>query len=345
MSGVTVIFERVATSSRTTRSPGRGRAKGRAPVRARRQRGRSTVGRISSGTILIVLALIVAVVYGISRIDVGEKFTELTLPLQHEDIIRQQADEKQVPADLIAAVIYAESRFHDQTSDAGARGLMQITPETGDTIEKLSGGETFNYDDLSDPELNIRYGTFLLHTCSTATTATSSRRSPPTTPGPATSTRGAGPRCGPTTSRFRRRRTTSRRSSTSARRTATSTRTSSVCSRVSRGPAGLRAGAVDERRPARRITQRFPELQRRRPPGPPGGRELQRQPRPQRRHGNLLVALGVERHVHVCGVDGGEHAEDPPAGERVPGRAGITASPPTISATPLQRTSSRWAGR
>ncbi len=113
--------------------------------------------------ILIVLALIVAVVYGISRIDVGEKFTELTLPLQHEDIIRQQAAEKQVPADLIAAVIYAESRFHDQTSDAGARGLMQITPETGDTIEKLSGGQTFNYDDLSDPELNIRYGTFLLH--------------------------------------------------------------------------------------------------------------------------------------------------------------------------------------
>ena len=52
---------------------------------------------------------------------------EVTLPLRHEDIIRQQAREKDVPADLIAAVIYAESRFRDQTSDAGARGLMQIT--------------------------------------------------------------------------------------------------------------------------------------------------------------------------------------------------------------------------
>jgi len=67
-----------------------------------------------------------------------------------------------VEAELIAAVIYAESRFRDQTSTAGARGLMQITPDTGDTIENLSGGETFVYEDLANPDLNIRYGTFLL---------------------------------------------------------------------------------------------------------------------------------------------------------------------------------------
>ncbi len=103
-----------------------------------------------------------AVGYGISKIDVGEKIAEITLPLQHEDIIRQQAADKNVPADLIAAVIYAESRFRDQTSDAGARGLMQITPETGDEIEKLSGGQTFVYEDLSNPDINIRYGTFYL---------------------------------------------------------------------------------------------------------------------------------------------------------------------------------------
>ena len=34
---------------------------------------------------------------------------ELTLPLHHEDIIRQQAKEKEVDAALIAAVIYSES--------------------------------------------------------------------------------------------------------------------------------------------------------------------------------------------------------------------------------------------
>ena len=39
---------------------------------------------------------------------------------------------------------------------------MQITPATADTIETLSGGETFVYEDLADPDLNIRYGTFYL---------------------------------------------------------------------------------------------------------------------------------------------------------------------------------------
>lgn len=88
---------------------------------------------------------------------------ELTLPLRHEDIIRQQAREKDVDAALIAAVIYSESRFRDQTSSAGARGLMQITPAAAREIERLSGGTSFRLSDLSDPEINIRYGTFLLH--------------------------------------------------------------------------------------------------------------------------------------------------------------------------------------
>ncbi len=87
---------------------------------------------------------------------------ELTLPLHHEDVIRQQASEKGVDAGLIAAVIYSESKFSDQTSSAGARGLMQITPEAANEIERLSGGTSFRIDDLSNPEINIRYGTFLL---------------------------------------------------------------------------------------------------------------------------------------------------------------------------------------
>jgi soluble lytic murein transglycosylase len=87
---------------------------------------------------------------------------ELTLPLRHEDVIRQQSHEKGVDAALIAAVIYSESKFADAESSAGARGLMQITPAAAKFIEKQSGGTTFKLEDLSDPEINIRYGTFLL---------------------------------------------------------------------------------------------------------------------------------------------------------------------------------------
>ncbi|MGZ5324917.1 MAG: lytic transglycosylase domain-containing protein, partial [Solirubrobacterales bacterium] len=41
-------------------------------------------------------------------------------------------------------------------------GLMQVTPETAEFIERDSGGSTFEADDLSDPDINIRYGTYYL---------------------------------------------------------------------------------------------------------------------------------------------------------------------------------------
>jgi len=110
--------------------------------------------------VTVVTAGLVALAVGLNPLK--RAVVEITLPLKHEDIIRQQAEEKDVDASLIAAVIYSESRFRDQTSDAGARGLMQITPESAQEIERLSGGTTFRLDDLSDPEINIRYGTFLL---------------------------------------------------------------------------------------------------------------------------------------------------------------------------------------
>ena len=109
----------------------------------------------------IAAVAVVAVVLGVSGV-FNHVIKELTLPLRHEDIIRQQANEKQVDASLIAGVIYAESRFRDQTSRAGARGLMQITPTTAHEIERLSGGTTFKLNDLSNPDINIRYGTFYL---------------------------------------------------------------------------------------------------------------------------------------------------------------------------------------
>lgn len=87
---------------------------------------------------------------------------EITLPLRHEDIIRQQARDKDLDPALIAAVIYQESKFRDQTSHAGARGLMQITPETADFIARRSGGTAFTREDLATPQINISYGAYYL---------------------------------------------------------------------------------------------------------------------------------------------------------------------------------------
>ncbi len=91
-----------------------------------------------------------------------DAFREITLPLRHEDIIRQQARDKDLDPALIAAVIYQESKFRDQTSEAGARGLMQITPATAEFIAKRSGGTRFSQADLATPQVNIAYGSYYL---------------------------------------------------------------------------------------------------------------------------------------------------------------------------------------
>ena len=107
----------------------------------------------------------IAVGLGIYAIAAGpfeKAVREFTLPLRHEDIIRQQAEEKQIDAALIAAVIYTESRFRDQTSSADARGLMQITPDTALDIARRSEAQTFVLEDLRDPQINISYGTYHL---------------------------------------------------------------------------------------------------------------------------------------------------------------------------------------
>jgi peptidoglycan lytic transglycosylase len=88
---------------------------------------------------------------------------EIALPLRHEDIIRQQARDKGLDPALIAAVIYTESRFRDgQTSQAGAQGLMQITPATARMIARKSGGVAFTVEDLGTPQVNIAYGAWYL---------------------------------------------------------------------------------------------------------------------------------------------------------------------------------------
>jgi soluble lytic murein transglycosylase len=87
---------------------------------------------------------------------------DLSLPLAHEETIREQAREKRLDPALIAGVIFAESKFNDETSAAGALGLMQLLPTTAHFIAERSGGTRFTTEDLSTPEINIAYGSWYL---------------------------------------------------------------------------------------------------------------------------------------------------------------------------------------
>jgi soluble lytic murein transglycosylase len=115
------------------------------------------------------LAILIAVILGVTAAALlaargpGEDAVlEITLPLRHEDVIRQQAADKDVDAALIAAVCYQESKFQDRTSHAGARGVMQLLPSTADYIARKSGGTRFEQGDLADPQINIAYGSWYL---------------------------------------------------------------------------------------------------------------------------------------------------------------------------------------
>src|SRR3954452_17423932 len=121
-------------------------------------RRRSRARPLLWAALLVLATVLVLIAFG----PLKETIREVTLPLRHDDIIRQQAAKKRVDAALIAAVIYEESKFRDQTSHAGARGLMQITPETARFIAHRSGGFRLEQGDLATPQINISYGTYYL---------------------------------------------------------------------------------------------------------------------------------------------------------------------------------------
>ena len=132
---------------------------GRAPARRRKSARAGAVRRRRVAAALLVLVAGVAIV-GLHPFK--QLAEQIILPLRHADIIRQQALDKHVDPALVAAVIYQESKFRDRTSVAGARGLMQITPDTARFIAKKSGGIRFTMQDLGTPQINIAYGTWYL---------------------------------------------------------------------------------------------------------------------------------------------------------------------------------------
>jgi soluble lytic murein transglycosylase len=90
-------------------------------------------------------------------------YYRLRYPLSYEQIVRGHARNYDLEPALLAAVIYQESKFDAEArSDAGAVGLMQLQPETAKGIALRTGGSRFRVDDLTNPEINVRYGSWYL---------------------------------------------------------------------------------------------------------------------------------------------------------------------------------------
>ena len=120
----------------------------------------------TSGKRAVVIAAIIAgaILLGFLVDLTWGKLEEVTHPKSYSAYVRQYAYEFNVPESIIYAVIKVESDFDPNAeSGVGARGLMQMMPST---FEELTSdaylGDNLSADELFDPEVSIKYGTYYL---------------------------------------------------------------------------------------------------------------------------------------------------------------------------------------
>jgi soluble lytic murein transglycosylase len=90
-------------------------------------------------------------------------YERMRYPLRYDQIVVGHAENYELEPQLVAAVIYQESKFDaDAVSDSGAVGLMQLLPATAQGIADRTGGSGWHERDLLNPELNVRYGAWYL---------------------------------------------------------------------------------------------------------------------------------------------------------------------------------------
>ncbi len=80
-------------------------------------------------------------------------------PLGYSEYVEQYAAKYQLDSSLVYAVIYCESKFDPKAvSSADAKGLMQVTEDTGTWVAGTLEGMDTSSVDLFDAETNIRIG-------------------------------------------------------------------------------------------------------------------------------------------------------------------------------------------
>ena len=83
----------------------------------------------------------------------------LAYPAHHPGLLNEFSAQHAIDPLFIAAVIHAESTWNPGAeSHAGALGLAQVMPATGDAIAGVLGHDNFNHADLLRPIVSVEYG-------------------------------------------------------------------------------------------------------------------------------------------------------------------------------------------
>lgn len=111
--------------------------------------------------VLLALGILLVAVFFRSRI------ARAQYPCRYADTVTRYAELYDLDPLVLYAFIRTESNFNPNAqSGAGARGLMQITEVTFDWIKlKIAPDEALTFDDLFDPETNIRFGSYFVAYC------------------------------------------------------------------------------------------------------------------------------------------------------------------------------------
>lgn len=97
-----------------------------------------------------------------------QKAIDQQYPLEYREEIQRISREYNLSPALIASVIRNESSFRPKAeSSVGARGLMQVMPETAEWIAHKLRIDDYHFDQLYIPETNIRFGCWYLNYLST----------------------------------------------------------------------------------------------------------------------------------------------------------------------------------
>ena len=84
-------------------------------------------------------------------------------PLMYRSMIEQYAREFNLHPAYVSAIIMNESSFRDKAeSSVGARGLMQLMPDTAEWIAGKLGISNYSFERMFDAESNIRFGCWYL---------------------------------------------------------------------------------------------------------------------------------------------------------------------------------------
>ena len=113
--------------------------------------------RLRFRKVCLILFLVVILLFCVSF----PHLIRMVFPLKYEALVEQYAEENNLPQELVYSIIYCESEFDPEAvSSIGARGLMQITKSTFEWAQMKLGKDFAEdtYDDMFDPETNIKYG-------------------------------------------------------------------------------------------------------------------------------------------------------------------------------------------